>query len=90
MPRTVVGHARYRTAVNEDDGPGQQPLVIEDCGPWDRHPTVTNDAEWVVADLVAAGLLPPGRRLFYYDSEGAMDEILVRDGRFAGFDPGPR
>lgn len=63
-------------------------LVIRDLGPWDIHPTVTNDAENVVAELAEEGMLWDGRRLFYYDSEGRLDELLVRDGRFAGFASG--
>lgn len=63
-------------------------LVIRDVGPHTRHPTVTNDAEEVVRRLHAALALPAGRRLFYYDSEGQLDELLVRDGVFAGFAPG--
>lgn len=61
-------------------------IVIRDVGPWDRHPTVTNDAEHVVSELRAT---LNGRRLLYFDSGGRLDEILVRDGRFAGFAPGP-
>ena len=59
-------------------------VVIQDLGPWDRHMTVTNGAEGVVAEL--AHLLR-GRRLEYLDSEGERDQILVKDGRFAGFAP---
>lgn len=59
-------------------------VVIQDLGPWDRHMTVTNGAEEVVAEL--AHLLR-GRRLEYLDSEGERDQILVKDGRFAGFAP---
>lgn len=60
-------------------------LVIRDLGPWDRFMSVTNDAENVVKEL--AGRLN-GRRLFYYDSEGFLGELLVRgDGRFDGFHP---
>jgi hypothetical protein len=64
--------------------PGE-PLYIRDLGPWDKYPTVTNDAENVVRRLQGMGLLPKGRRLYYYDSEGILDEILVKDGTFAGF-----
>ena len=81
-------HARY--VVIEDDLLSEEPLVIQDVGPWDRHLTITNDAEWVVEQLVADDQLPPGRRLFYIDSEGQKDELLVKDGRFAGFARGPR
>lgn len=49
--------------------------------------SVTNDAEAVVEELVARGLLPPGRRLRYFDSDGRLDEIVLRDGRFVGFAP---
>lgn len=61
-------------------------MTIRDLGPWDQFPTVTNDAENVVLDL--ADLLG-NRRLLYIDSEGKLDELLVKDGRFAGFAPGP-
>jgi len=73
------------TIVHRESTPDR--LVIRDEGPWDRHPTVTNDAENVVASLVADGYLPPGRKLLYYDSDGRLDQLLVRDGRFAGFAP---
>lgn len=64
-------------------------VTIRDVGPWDEAPSVTNDAEAVVEELVAGGHLVGGRRLYYYDSEGVLDEIVVADGRFAGFRPGP-
>jgi len=76
----IVGYDRHY--------PGA-PLVIKDVGPWDQHPTVTNDAENVVQSLVAQGYLPGGRRLLYYDSDGRLDELLVKDGQFVGFAPGP-
>ena len=68
----------------------QWQLVIRDVGPWDKHFTVTNDVENVVKRLAKEGHLPPARRLFYYDSEGQFDEILVLGGEFVGFKPGPR
>lgn len=70
-----------------------QPLVIRDVGPWDQYPSVTNGAEEVVQDLNSRGLLAPGRRLFYYDSEGALDELVFEfvddKAAFRGFRPGP-
>lgn len=66
---------------------GPDRLVIRDLGPWDRHPTVTNDAESVVRELEP---ILSGRRLFYYDSTGQLDELVIRDGHFAGFKAGPR
>lgn len=57
-------------------------VIIRDIGPWDEFMTVTNDAESVVAQLA---VLVHGRRLFYIDSEGDLDELLIDDRRFAGF-----
>jgi len=64
-------------------------IIIRDVGPWDQHPSVTNDAENVVKELAAQGKLPSGRRLFYYDSDGRLDELIIKDGQFVGFAPGP-
>lgn len=80
-----MNRARYEIV---EDLPGK-PLVIRDVGPWDRHASVTNDAENVAAELFRAGKLPDGRRLFYIDSDGIKDEILHQGGRFLGFAPGP-
>lgn len=52
------------------------------------HKSVTNDAEHVVRELRRAELLVPGRRLFYYDSDGNLDEILWEGGEIE-FRPGP-
>lgn len=62
-------------------------LIIEDIGPHDRYPTITNDVENVVAELAYANQLPDGRRLLYYDSEGNLDEIVVEHGKFVDFRP---
>lgn len=59
-------------------------LLIRDLGPWDRHLTITNGVEQVVEQLAP---FLRGRRLEYVDSEGMLDEIKVKDGRFAGFWP---
>lgn len=82
--------ARYITvpAPSEAQAIANDPLVIRDVGR--ECMSITNDAEAVVEDLVSRGLLPAGRRLFYYDSDGQLDELLVEDGRFAGFKAGPR
>lgn len=77
--------SRYEIVQNT---PGST-LIIRDVG-HENHRSVTNDAENVVDDLALLGWLPPGRRLFYYDSEGQLDELLVRDGKFAGYKAGPR
>jgi len=66
------------------------PLIIRDMGPWDKCYTVTNDVERVIDRLIDLELLPKGRRLFYYDSEGQLDEIVLENGRFLRFAPGMR
>lgn len=65
---------------------GQDHVMIRDLGPWDEHLSVTNGAEQVVEALAP---MLRGRRLLYLDSEGEQDELLVRDGKFAGFAPSP-
>lgn len=63
-------------------------IIIQDMGPWDQHPTITNAAEEVVAELSPRML--NGQKLLYYDSEGQVDELIVKNGQFAGFAPGPK
>jgi hypothetical protein len=60
----------------------EQSVLIRDIGPWDQCFTVTNDAENVVQRILP---ILDGRRLFYFDSEGDLGEIKVKDGKFAGF-----
>lgn len=60
-------------------------ILLRDEGPWDTHLTITNDAERVVAKLAKR---LAGRGLYYIDSQGDIDEIVVRNGLFAGFYPG--
>lgn len=61
-------------------------VLIRDTG---GQLSVTNDAETVVAMLLAAGDLHPGQRLFYFDSEGRLDELVHDGSKFTGFKPGP-
>jgi hypothetical protein len=70
-------HANF--AIVEDTA---RHLLIRDIGPWNVYPTVTNDAEEVVKKLAP---ILGDRRLFYFDSEGELDELLVNNGHFAGF-----
>lgn len=79
--------ARARWVVIEDDFNDEFPLVIQDVGPWTERPTITNDVEAVVEDLVAEKRLPEGRRLFYVDSDGRKDEIVHAGGKFVRFVP---
>ncbi len=79
-----MGQANY---IVQRDVAGS-PLVIRDVGPWHEHPTVTNDIEGVVRRLTAEGRLPRGRRLFYIDSDGQMDEAEHDGERFVRFSSG--
>ena len=71
--------ARY--AVVEDTA---ERLVLQDLGPWDKHLSITNDAENVV-EGVAVRL--KGRRLFYYDTDSKLTELIVDQdfGKFIRF-----
>ena len=60
-------------------------LLIEDIG--HDAMSVTNDAEAVVEELAPR---LNDRRLEYYDSQGVRDQLLVVDGKFAGFAPAQR
>ncbi len=61
-------------------------ILIRDIGPWNEYPTVTNNAEAVVLEQVAAfGEDLGGRELHCIDSEGDIDQLLVENGQFAGF-----
>lgn len=90
-----IGRICARKARNE--GPGvptaeftvetadDSMILIRDVG---RGKSVTNDAENVVAQMVTT--YGTGRRLFYRDTTGRVDELLIDErGRFAGFKAGP-
>ncbi len=64
----------------------EERVLIKDLGPWDQFPTITNNAEKTVEIMVP---VLRGRRLHYLDSEGNEDQLLVKDGKFAGFAPVP-
>lgn len=73
----------YGSGANYDiitDAPDY--LLIQDIGPWDQYKTITNTAETVVEEL--ADKLGD-RKLYYVDSEGITDQLLVLDGKFNGF-----
>jgi hypothetical protein len=60
-------------------------LILQDVGPWDQFPTITNGAEQVVKECHEdAGRR--GKRILYVDSEGELSE-LVHDfqGKFVDF-----
>lgn len=75
-------HANFKIVQNLPDR-----LVILDLG---GGMSITNDAEWVVSQLVDESFPgPKNRRLFYYDSVGDLDELVIVMGKFYAFEPGP-
>jgi len=59
-------------------------VLIQDIGPWTHYATITNNPNSVVDELAPR---LNGRELHYIDSDGNLDKLLVKDGRFAGFAP---
>jgi hypothetical protein len=51
-------------------------VLIEDVGPWDQVPTITNQPEAVVEILTSSGKLQGHQRLFYIDSERVFGELI--------------
>ena len=60
-------------------------IIIRDIGAYSGYMSVTNAAEQVVAELLAT---LKGRRLFYYDSEGRLDELVIKNNKFSKFRTG--
>jgi len=50
-------------------------VLIEDVGPWDQVPTVTNRVGAVCEMLIASGKVQRHQRLFYIDSDRMFGEI---------------
>ena len=86
---TVVAPGTITVPINSDPDAlcNGKYLQTLDVGPWDKFPTITNSAELVVSRVIDLGLLVPGERLIYRDSEGDLAELTVKDDRFAGFRP---
>ena len=58
-----------------------QMLVVKDRG-LDTQLTITNGAEEFIRDIAPT---LESRRLFYYDTNGVLDELIVKDGSFYDF-----
>ena len=84
----MSSRARYDILQKPDDQ-GRGPWILSDIGPWDKYPPITSDVEYVVDDLYCIHGLRNGERVFYFDSERNLDEILHENGKFKGFKPGP-
>jgi hypothetical protein len=59
---------------------------IQDLDNDDNAPSVTNDVERVIADLVQLGVTPESQPIVYVDSMGRWDRIRTRGGRFLSFE----
>lgn len=75
-------HANFRIIDKS-----QRCVIIKDIGPWNQFLTITNDVEWVVEKLFKDRDIFNGQRLFYIDSDGYFDEIVIEDGKFSSFSP---
>ncbi len=65
-------------------------VVIRDIGPWSEFMTITNDVEALVEHMYEVHQLFRNQRLFYYDSEDQLDEIIHKQNEFVRFAPGPK
>jgi hypothetical protein len=59
-------------------------ILKDDFNPENPTKSVTNDAERVTAEV---NRLHPAKRIFYYDTEGALDELVHDKGKFIRFAP---
>lgn len=68
-------------------------IVLRDVGHDKGFMSVTNAVEEVTASVLRIARQlnePPDARIFYYDSDGRLDEICHDGRKFLGFKPGPR
>lgn len=72
-------HPEYSVRMRTSDF-----LLIEDRATEFECMSVTNGAEEVVRNLTENGFLA-GRRLYYIDTTGRVDELLHENGEFKGF-----
>lgn len=78
----MMASAQYTMVESKSN---KKVLVIKDIGNHRVQKTITNDAEQVVRRIFP---VLAGRKLYYIDSEGKMDEIIIDiTGRFLGFAP---
>ena len=59
-------------------------ILKDDFDPADPTLSVTNDAERVVEEVYKSY---PGKRIFYYDTEGDIAELVHDKGKFTRFVP---
>lgn len=76
---------RFAYEVRRDESDA---IWIEDLSNSVGCMSVTNAAEEVIQDLIANGLLSPGKRVYYTDTDGNIDELCHNGVAFTGFAPG--
>ena len=57
-------------------------VLRDDFTPDNPTLSITNNAEYVVKQMAAAY---PNRRIFYYDTENEIAELVHKNGVFSGF-----
>lgn len=67
-------------------------VVLQDLGPWDEYPTITNAVEAVLQQIAGMLLVKPhnGPNIYYIDSEGECTRILWEGGPQALVENQPR
>jgi len=75
-----IPHANFSIIRITDDY-----IYIRDDGGCSK--SITNDAEWVIEYLTAEYELN-NRRVFYADTDGRIDELAHKGGKFTGYKPG--
>lgn len=87
-----------RAKIDFTDVPGNVPanaVVIRDIGHSDGFSSITNDAEQVVLTVLrivsrlGERLAPNSPPIFYYDSDGRLDQLEHDGTAFTGFKAGP-
>lgn len=79
-------HWRRRHALFDVVSGNEFSFTLRDTGHAAGHPTITNDAEYVVQSLARLWKIE-GMRIFYYDSDGELSELLHDGPKFTGFAP---
>jgi hypothetical protein len=80
MPTTLRTRATFELLLTTDTL-----ILLQDC---DQGASVTNDAEAVIQAVSTAVGGIGRRRVYYRDTMGRFDELVVEHERFAGFKPG--
>jgi len=75
----MANHAEFEVVEATDEY-----IYIKYVGNWEICKSVTNDAEWVVAEL-STTTAAAGKRIFYLDTMCNIDELVHDNGIFKNF-----